>query len=1000
MFLADAADHEPTEENAPSLGEIISGIKPGQSQQQQTVQRPQPQQPPQPPQQLQAKKQPKGRRRGTAILLTSVIAILIIAVAAVELTHKPSAITTTTIATTTVPVTKLVQITGCMNVTSPGAYYLQRSIKVNIDQGACINVMSSNVELIGNGNSINGSGPFSGVPPFTYGIMVGNVHNVTISGFSISQFSYGIVLQGSEGIVVRDSNFSKNTMSGIYLNGSSNNLILNSYVYASASKQGGINIVSGRNNTIENDTIAGSAYYGLVLNSTGNKLIGDKFVNNPTDIICNATAGLRDANTFSNSSCTSNYYCNFAKCSQVNVPLNISVIRLPPSINSCGGIYSPGIYSLQRDLNAADYLNMSNPASAAIPCISLLAPNVKLECNGHSIGNSGYGISIVGLYNDTIDGCTLSNSTYGIYVAGSFYTKIQNDSLNGNLYGLFVNNTNQFIGTNISAKGNRYGIFINNNSGAFINSFSASGNKYGVYMNSGNGNSFSNGFLENNTKADFYCSAASYNSTTNLLQSTKCGVTDCNWASCTQHALPPISIYPINSCGTISLPGNYSLQSNIVAHGTCISITANNVNLNCNGRLITGYLTGTGISITGSNDSVENCAITKFDKGVTINNASYVSLENINISYVGLGVQLSNGLYNKLINVAVNSFSRVGGFVIHNTSRSVITSDSASYGTNSTNGFLIDNSSSNLISYDSASSNMGNGFSFVNSNANNVFNNTAYSNKLYDYACNANSSGLYAELNGINFGGTKSGCKWLVELTPLTMQPSCYAISSGSQITLTNDMLYPYGAICYNIYNTHGSSANFTTINCNYHTVLATNGGTFVNIVNASNVKVENCYIKNFTRGVSSEGPYTSVYNNVFGSTGSAITVSGATYPNIQNNLIMNSSYGIILENDLYGKFYNNSIFNTNVSFEYSGGGASTISSINAKYGGIGIYMINSTLNILQNNVLENMSRYGIICTSGATNSSSLNKDFGGNICSSNKGCLWMTTSQACKASS
>ncbi|MEM3245875.1 MAG: hypothetical protein QXN16_03850, partial [Candidatus Micrarchaeaceae archaeon] len=66
MFLADAADHEPTEENAPSLGEIISGIKPGQSQQQQTVQRPQPQQPPQPPQQLQAKKQPKGRRRGTA----------------------------------------------------------------------------------------------------------------------------------------------------------------------------------------------------------------------------------------------------------------------------------------------------------------------------------------------------------------------------------------------------------------------------------------------------------------------------------------------------------------------------------------------------------------------------------------------------------------------------------------------------------------------------------------------------------------------------------------------------------------------------------------------------------------------------------------------------------------------------------------------------------------------------------------------------------------------
>ncbi|MEM4114182.1 MAG: right-handed parallel beta-helix repeat-containing protein [Candidatus Micrarchaeaceae archaeon] len=1003
MLLADSAVSDSAQENVPSLNEIISGIKPSQGQtqaaQQQVKQQP-PQPPPPQPGQPQQNRQQKKRKSGTLILLTVlVVAIAIGGAAAFALMHKPSKTTTsTTVPTTTVPAVKLAQITGCMNITSPGKYYLQHSIKVKLSQGACLNVTSNNVELIGNGNAINGSGPFSGIPPFTYGIIVGRVQNVTISGFGVYQFSYGIALQGSNGVTILQSNFSKDTMSGIYLNDSSNNRILDSYVYAAASKQGGISIVLGSNNTIENNTIANNAYYGLVLNSTQNRFINDRFLNNPSDMICNATAGVRDANAFYNSSCSSNYYCNFAKCSQINTPLNISMIHLSQSVSSCGGIYSPGVYRLQKDLNAADYLNMSNYESASIPCINVLSPNVKLECGGHAIENSGYGVSIKGLYNDTVDGCTISNSTYGIYIEGDFYPKVQNDSLDGNEYGVFVNNTNQFSGSNITTKENTYGIFINNDSGTFISSFSGTGNKYGVYMNSGNGNSFSNGFLENNTKADFYCSAASYNSTTNLLQSTKCGVTDCNWANCAQHALPPISIYPLSECGAISLPGNYSLESNVASQGTCISINANNVNLNCNGRLLTGYLTGTGISISGSNDSIENCNVVRFDKGVTINNASYASLEYINISGVGSGVQVSNSMYDKIINVAVKSFSRVGGFFFDNVSNSVITSDSAAYGINSTSGFMIVNSSNDLISYDNASSNIGYGFDFVNSNSNNVFNNTAYANRPYDYACNPRSSGLYAELNGVNFGGTKSDCNWLVELTPLTMQPSCYAISSGSQITLTNDMLYPYGATCYNIYNTLGSSANFTTINCNYHTVLATNGGTFVNIVNASNVKIENCFIKDFTMGVASKGSYTNVYNNVFGSDGSAIAISGASYPNIQNNIIMNSSYGIRLENDLYGKFINNSIFDTNVSFEYSGGGASTISSTNAKYGGIGLYIINSTLNILQDNVLENMSDYGIICTGGATNSSSLNKDFGGNICSSNKNCFWMTTSPACKA--
>lgn len=52
----------------------------------------------------------------------------------------------------------------------------------------------------------------------------------------------------------------------------------------------------------------------------------------------------------------------------------------------------------------------------------------------------------------------------------------------------------------------------------------------------------------------------------------------------------------ISSCQSISSPGDYLLTTNLASSGgTCISITANNVVLNCNGFWIIGGGGGHGV---------------------------------------------------------------------------------------------------------------------------------------------------------------------------------------------------------------------------------------------------------------------------------------------------------------------------------------------------------------------------------------------------------------------
>ncbi|MDE1865005.1 MAG: hypothetical protein KGH77_06305, partial [Candidatus Micrarchaeota archaeon] len=96
-------------------------------------------------------------------------------------------------------------------------------------------------------------------------------------------------------------------------------------------------------------------------------------------------------------------------------------------------------------------------------------------------------------------------------------------------------------------------------------------------------------------------------------------------------------------------------------------------------------------------------------------------------------------------------------------------------------------------------------------------------------------------------------------------------------------------------------------------------------------------------------------------------------------------------------RIYNNTIINAMNAISVSGGTGFTFTNNTANIGSLGLQLYNTTIDTLQNNRLLNMSNFGIVCGMNSQGqSTSLNRDLGGNVCSSNGACNWMTSSSYC----
>ena len=213
------------------------------------------------------------------------------------------------------------------------------------------------------------------------------------------------------------------------------------------------------------------------------------------------------------------------------------------------------------------------------------------------------------------------------------------------------------------------------------------------------------------------------------------------------------------------------------------------------------------------------------------------------------------------------------------------------------------------------------------------------------------------------------------------LQPGSY--------TITSDQEYTYGATCYSVY------ANGTAINCQGHTILATNGGTFALFKSITGGTIENCTLKGFTSPITATNSSVTVLDNKISdnNTGSAaITLTNALNSKISFNNITATYQGISWRTAQAPPICSTTSWRWRLRHTRSSNSAGlTIENNTAtSSSGTGLVLANTTFSSLNNNRFLSMK--GIVCL-GTSQANASNIDSGNNACTSNAGCAWMQSS-------
>lgn len=994
MYGSDAQFQEPSEGAG---GQDASGMPEQQEAQQQ------PQQDIIPESIIEARRsaQSQAPRRNMQRLIMIIGIIVVVAVVAGFTALNRTATPTAQTSSSTIIQSNLAQISGCGSISKPGRYYLSGTIKTGISTGSCINITSNNVALVCNQDRIIGSGPFVGTPPFTYGVAVNGRSNVSISSCPIMNFSYGIYSLGSANLSVTNDNVSLNYVSDIYLNGTTDSKVSNNYLSKASGTHGAIFLTNGSiGNRITNNTVQYNRFVGIGVNSSFNQYI-DNFVNGtPISFSCSVQNGYPASSTASGNICYNNTGCGFLSCRSNNIPANLSTLKLSGTISSCGSITRPGTYSMSGSISMAAYSNITNPQNLRynVTCISIRASNVQLNCMNHSITNATFAVSTIGRSNVTLNNCRIGRSNTALLVRSSTQVKVFNSILQNNTYGLILNGSNINFINNLSAYNNRYGIYLHNASSDTFTRFNASFNGYGLYLNASLGDVFNSGTAVNNSISDVYATADSSKGSYSIMQGTTCGSTNAAWATCRLHIQSSSGFTPIYSCQPIDRPGVYELNGTIV-NGTpnCLNIESSNVTLNCLGYTVVSASTftqGAAIYLNGENNvTIENCETIGFSGGVNASNGSKIIMQSLNVSAPVYGYML-NKLRNSFLIQSVAIGTSNESFDIKGVTGSGIEDDMVAHGSGQNVGYLFNNSRNNNIVGDSDSHDYI-GMQFVGQSTNNtVQSNIMDTSVLYDYECSAANNGVNFENGGINTGVTKNGCKWLAAIPTVVTAPlQCQAAFQPSYLNMVSDAQYPFNNRCFTVYG------NFTTINCEGHTVISTSGGTFAYFSNATGGIIENCVLKGFNNPIVSTGSGISIINDTISdqnATTTAIAVSyssGGTYgATISDNNVTAIYGGISISNSSAATLKNNVVYGASTAYSLSNVTSSTVTgNLAGSSTAIGISSLKSSSDIFSNNNFTS-SYIGMECMSGSTSKSS-NLDNGGNVCSSVSSCAWVSKS-------
>jgi parallel beta-helix repeat protein len=592
--------------------------------------------------------------------------------------------------------------------------------------------------------------------------------------------------------------------------------------------------------------------------------------------------------------------------------------------------------------------------------------------------NIEYGIYISRSNYNTLIGNNITNGIYGIYVDyyyDSDYTSIIKNNIDSTNYGIYLpadhtnitqNTITQSIYEGITSAGSyneithniinqsSHGIQLSGSYNKIAQNIIKDSTNYGIYLVSSTYSNITQNTIKNSTNNGIYVYQSSgYNNIwDNDIYDKGIWYESTNWNKYCIDGIgnryyngtegPTCSCIPLLNNLIVSSNETFCVRSYSLPLG--ISIGANSIVLDCNGIELIGTGPGNygyGITINNYNNvMIKKCNLKNYQYGIglygsyndiTLNNltangygiyssgASYNKIENNVLSDNSYGIYASNSDYNTLIENTITNNSY--GIYLYWPTSSDYNNVKQNNLTNNYYGIYLGYGSYNNITQNTIKNSTYYGiYVDPSSGHNNIWDNDIYDKGIFYISTNWNK---YC-IDGI-------GNRYLDGFDGPTC--SCIPLLNGLIVSSTET----FCVRSYSSPNGISVGASNIVLDCNGIQLVGSSYGTGITIGGYSNVVIKNCIIKGYQQ-------YGGIY------------MSGTSNNKIENNVLLNNSYGIYAYSSNYNTLMANVITKNyyGIYSYYSNYNKIRHNIISNNNNGIYLEYYNFDNNITYNDLLEN----------------------------------------------